>query len=84
MTYTSWNINRKSPERRQCLADRMAHSARLSGLLAEQGLTVPEAAKLLHVSLRTLQNWLSGKHQIPYMAFKLLRLLRYTELPGKG
>lgn len=62
----------------------MAHSDRLSGLLAEQGLTHPEAAKLLHVSLRTLQNWLSGKHQIPYMAFKLLRLLRYMELPGKG
>lgn len=62
----------------------MAHSARLSALLAEQGLSHPEAAQLLHVSLRTLQNWLSGKHQIPYMAFKLLRLLRYTELPGKG
>lgn len=62
----------------------MAHSDRLSGLLAEQGLSHPEAAKLLHVSLRTLQNWLSGKHQIPYMAFKLLRLMRYMELPGKS
>lgn len=73
----------KPSHKRQCLADRLAHSERLSGLLAEQGLSHPEAAKLLHVSLRTLQNWLSGKHQIPYMAFKLLRLLRYTELPGK-
>lgn len=62
----------------------MAHSERLSGLLAEQGLSDLEAAKLLHVSLRTLQNWLSGKHQIPYMAFKLLRLLRYMDLPGKS
>lgn len=62
----------------------MAHSDRFSALLAEQGLSHPEAAKLLHVSLRTLQNWLSAKHQIPYMAFKLLRLLRYMELPGKS
>ena len=74
----------KPSHKRQCLADRLAHSERFSGLLAEQGLSHPEAAKLLHVSLRTLQNWLSGKHQIPYMAFKLLRLLRYMELPGKS
>ena len=84
MTYTSWNIKAKPSHKRQCFADRMAHSIRFSALLAEQGLSLPEAAKLLHVSLRTLQNWLSGKHQIPYMAFKLLRLLRYLELPGKS
>ncbi|MES2945504.1 MAG: VC1465 family Xer recombination activation factor [Pseudomonadota bacterium] len=52
-------------------------------LLADLGLPHPEAAKLLHVSLRTLQNWLSGTHQVPYMAYKLLRLMRYAELPGK-
>lgn len=46
------------------------------------GLSHPEAAKTLHVSLRTLQNWLSGRHEVPYAACKLLRLLRYMELPG--
>jgi hypothetical protein len=48
------------------------------------GLQHPEAAKVLHVSLRTLQNWLSGRHEVPYAAYKLLRLLRYMELPGES
>ena len=39
---------------------------------------------MLHVSLRTVHNWISGKHQIPVMAYKLLRLLRYRELPGQS
>lgn len=39
-------------------------------------------AKNLHISLRTLHNWESGKHDIPYTAYKLLRLLNRMELPG--
>ena len=39
---------------------------------------------MLHVSLRTVHNWFSGRHQVPYIAYKLLRLLRYMELPGKS
>ena len=39
---------------------------------------------MLHVSLRTLHNWNSGTHQIPVMAYKLLRMLRYMELPGQS
>ncbi|WP_366946011.1 VC1465 family Xer recombination activation factor [Polaromonas sp.] len=50
--------------------------------MADQGLKHPEAAQFLHVSLRTLQNWLSGRHEVPYSVLKLLRLLRYMELPG--
>ncbi|WP_395055446.1 VC1465 family Xer recombination activation factor, partial [Polaromonas sp.] len=52
--------------------------------LFDLGLTHPEAAKLLHVSLRTLQNWLSGRHEVPYASFKLLKLMRYMELPGES
>ena len=37
---------------------------------------------MLQVSLRTLQNWMAGVNPPPYMAIKLLRLLRYVELPG--
>lgn len=51
-------------------------------MLADLSLTHPEAAQLLHVSLRTLQNWLSARHEVPYSAYKLLRLMRYMELPG--
>jgi DNA-binding transcriptional regulator YiaG len=46
------------------------------------GLSIPAAAKVLHVSERTLHNWESGAVRIPYAAFKLLRLLRGGELPG--
>lgn len=60
----------------------MEHAKRFRALLADLSLSNPDAAKLLHVSLRTLQNWLSGRHEVPYATFKLLRLLRHMELPG--
>lgn len=53
-------------------------------MLADLGLKHPDAAKMLRVSLRTLQNWLSGQHQVPYSVYKLLRLMRYMELPGQA
>ena len=51
-------------------------------MLSDLGLTHPHAAKMLHISLRTLQNWMTGVNPPPYMAIKLLRMLRYMELPG--
>ncbi|MDZ7921134.1 VC1465 family Xer recombination activation factor [Rhodoferax sp.] len=48
----------------------------------QMGLDRTAAAKLLHVSERTLHNWETGVHEIPYSAYKLLRLLGHTELPG--
>lgn len=83
MSYTSSNIKPKVKKVRQCRADRMEQAKRFRSMLASFGLPHPEAAKLLHVSLRTLQNWLSGRHEVPYTAYKLVRLLRYMELPGK-
>ncbi len=62
----------------------MEHAKRFRALLAELGLSNPEAAKTLRVSLRTLQNWLSGRHEVPYAAYKLLRLIRHLELPGEA
>ena len=62
----------------------MELAKRFRGMLADLGLKPSQAAKLLHVSLRTVHNWNSGTHQIPVMAYKLLRLLRYMELPGKS
>ncbi len=48
------------------------------------GLDLPGCAKLLHVTERTLHNWQSGKHDIPYAAYRLLRLLNRMELPGES
>lgn len=46
------------------------------------GLDLAGCAKLLHVTERTLHNWASGKHDIPYATYRLLRLLNRMELPG--
>ena len=62
----------------------MELAKRFRGMLADLGLKPAHAAKMLHVSLRTVHNWNSGKHQIPVMAYKLLRLMRYMELPGQA
>ncbi len=62
----------------------MELAKRFRCMLADLGLKPAQAAKMLHVSLRTVHNWNSGKHQIPVMAYKLLRLLRYRELPGQS
>lgn len=37
-------------------------------------------AKMLHVSLRTVHNWETGKVRIPYAAFKLIRLFNSYEI----
>lgn len=47
-------------------------------------MDLPSCAKFLHVTERTLHNWESGKHDIPYATFKLLRLMSGLELPGKS
>lgn len=41
-------------------------------------------AQFLHVSTRTVHNWESGKHDIPYATYRLMRLLNFMELPGKA
>ncbi len=46
------------------------------------GMDLPACAQFLHVTERTLRNWESGKHDIPFSAYKLLRLLTGMEVPG--
>jgi hypothetical protein len=48
------------------------------------GMDRVSCADFLHVNLRTLHNWESGKHDIPFATYKLLRLLNRMELPGKA
>ena len=48
------------------------------------GMDLPACAQFLHVSARTVHNWESGKHDIPYSAYRLMRLLNFMELPGKA
>lgn len=51
-------------------------------LRKQSGLTRREAAEALDVTPRTVQNWETGGARIPWMAFRMLRLLRGFALPG--
>ena len=51
-------------------------------LRKQTGLTRREAAEELNVTPRTIQNWETGGARIPWMAFRMLRVLRGQALPG--
>lgn len=57
---------------------------RFKELFLQTGLGFEGVAQTLHVTPRTVRNWLSGKTSVPYSAYKLLRVQRYFELPGEG
>lgn len=48
------------------------------------GLKPADVAKLLHVSERTIHNWVAGSVRVPYSAYKLLKIQLHYELPGKA
>lgn len=79
MKYDTGSGKRKNdPETRTML------SFRFRAMYRNLGLSRLDAAQLLHVSERTLHNWESGHHEIPYSAYKLMRLLNHQELPGEA
>jgi len=43
-----------------------------------------QAADLLDVTARTIQNWETGGARIPWMAYRMLRILTGCALPGKA
>ena len=53
-----------------------------SDLRKQAGLTRRQAAKELDVTQRTIQNWETGGARIPWMAYRMLRILRGYALPG--
>lgn len=67
---------------RHVVQSRIAQGRKLRAMYRSLGLSRAQCAKFLHVSARTLHNWESGRHAIPYAAFKLLRIHCYMELPG--
>lgn len=46
------------------------------------GLSIPDCAKLLRISVRTVSNWEAARARIPYTAYKLMRVLRGGKLLG--
>ena len=82
MPYTSYLLKQRGKHRRFDPDTRAQLAFRFKALYRNLGLDLPGCAKLLHVTERTLHNWESGKHDIPFAAYKLLRLLNHMELPG--
>ena len=58
-------------------------SERFKRLCSDAGLSIDATAKMLHVTPRTIRYWFAGKVAVPYAAYKLVRVLRWFELPGK-
>lgn len=52
-------------------------------LRKQSGLSRREAAAELNVTPRTVQNWETGGARIPWMAYRMLRILRGQALPGE-
>jgi len=46
-------------------------------------LSRKQAADVLDVAVRTIQNWETGGARIPWMAYRMLRILMGYALPGK-
>ena len=51
-------------------------------LRRQSSLTRKQAAAALDVTPRTIQNWETGGARIPWMAYRMLRILRGYALPG--
>ena len=89
MLSTDNNIHRrkydgKSGRVRKSHETRALLGARFKVLLSDAGLTHDAAAKLLHVTPRTVKYWVSGRVMVPYSAYKLVRVMRLFELPVQG
>lgn len=57
------------------------NASELRAALAELNMTQTEAARRLHVSLRTVQNWVAGVHDVPGPVEVLVRTwCRHPEL----
>lgn len=63
---------------RATLCDRFKTACR------QAGLKVPDVAKQLQVTERTVYAWFSGKVKVPYAAYRLLRIHNRFELPSPG
>jgi len=63
---------------------RYIHPEDFRDLRRAADLTRKQAADLLDVAVRTVQNWETGGARIPWMAYRMLRILTGYALPGKA
>lgn len=64
------------------MSRRYIHPQDFADLRKHAGMTRREAAQALDVTPRTVQNWETGGARIPWLAYRMLRILRGFGLPG--
>jgi DNA-binding XRE family transcriptional regulator len=65
-----------------CFQSRYVSAQDFQDLRRYSGLTRLQVGKLLDVTARTIQNWETGGARIPWMAYRMLRILRGYDLPS--
>ena len=84
--YTLYKVGsevlRRRKNRPKDLDHRVDVGRRLRSMYLNLGMQRADVAKFLQVSERTIHNWESGRHIIPFAVYKLLRLLNGMDLPG--
>lgn len=80
--YTSYKVMRRRKHCRKDTEARVELGTRMRAMYLGLGMDRDATANFLQISSRTLHNWETGKHVIPFAAYKLLRLLNRMELPG--
>lgn len=71
-------MKRRSPHSRRYIDPQAFKDLRIYS-----GMTREQVAKALDVTARTVQNWETGGARIPWMAFRMLRILLGFALPGQ-
>ena len=57
---------------------------KLRAMYRSLGWSRADCAKFLHVTERSLHNWESGRHAIPFAAYRLMRIHCGYRLPGRA
>ena len=65
MNYTSYMLKLKQHARRHDQETRAQLALNFRAMYQSLGLDLSGCAKLLHVTERTLHNWMAAKHDIP-------------------
>ena len=84
MPYTSYLVRQRLGLRHHDPETRAQLGERFKAMRLNLGWDRATCAKNFHVTERTLHNWETGKNDIPYTAYRLLRLLNGMELPGES
>ena len=82
LKYTLYEVDDQARQPDHRLQSRIEQGRKLRAMYRSLGYSRTQCAKFLHVSARTVHNWETGRHAIPFAAFKLLRLHLGYELPG--